>query len=202
MCSSGDQTLKASEQAQADFTNTLMQSYKTQFAKQSQILDFLTSKMKPLIENPQGFSPEALTTMRTQASDTNARQFTNASQALNTALTARTGATTLPSGIDAQLKAQIAASGAENETNAQNDITLQNEQLKQQNFWNALNVLGGNAAQFNPTGYANSANSGSQTVGDLGTAYKNSQSSQLLGALGGIAAGAGSAAAGYFTGKP
>lgn len=185
----GDDTLKAQEQAQAAFTNTLMQSYQQQFGRQSQILDFLTKQMEPMIQNPQGFSPQALTAMRTGASDTNAMQFKNASQALNTQLTARGGATDLPSGVDAQLRAGMAEAGAQNEAEAQNQITLQNEQLKQQNYWNAVNALSGNAAQFNPTGYANSATSGSQAVGDLGTAYKNSQSSQLLGALGGIAGG-------------
>jgi hypothetical protein len=185
----GDNTLKQQEQAQANFTNTLMQSYKQQFGQQSKILSFLTSKLQPMIDNPTGFSPTALTAMRTSATDTNAIQFGNASAALNDQLAARGGATDLPSGVDAQLRAGLAQAGAQTQAASQNQITLQDEQLKQQNYWNAVNALGGNAAQYNPTGYAGQATSGSQAVGDLGTAYKNSQSSQLLGALGGIAGG-------------
>jgi hypothetical protein len=166
----GDNTLKQQEQAQANFTNTLMQSYKQQFGQQSKILSFLTSKLQPMIDNPTGFSPTALTAMRTSATDTNAIQFGNASAALNDQLAARGGATDLPSGVDAQLRAGLAQAGAQTQAASQNQITL-------------------HAAQYNPTGYAGQATSGSQAVGDLGTAYKNSQSSQLLGALGGIAGG-------------
>jgi len=191
----GDSTLKAQEQAQANFTNTLMQSYKQQFGQQSQILSFLTGKLQPMINNPTGFSPEALTAMRTGATENTATSYGQAEQALHAQEAAR-GGNGLPSGVDAQLEAENANQGAALNAQSQNQITLQNEQLKQQNYWNAVNALSGNAAQYNPTGYAGQATSGSEAVGNLGTAYKNSQSSQLLGALGGIAGGAGTALAG------
>lgn len=201
MCSSGDQTLKQSEQAQAAFTQTLQKNYSQQFAQQSGILSFLQGQLEPMIKNPQGFSPTALTALRTSATDTNATQYGNASTALNDQLAARGGATDLPSGVDAQLRAGLAEAGAKTQAASQNDITLQDAQLKQQNYWNAVNALSGNAAQFNPTGYANSANAGTDSTANIGTAFKNSQSSQLLGALGGIAGGVGSAVGGYFGGK-
>jgi hypothetical protein len=196
----GDKTLKAQEQAQANFTNTLMASYKTQFAKQGAILDFLTSKMKPMIDNPTGYSPAALTAMRTQATEGTAKSYSQAEQALHEAEATR-GGNGLPSGVDAQLEAENARAGAAQNATSQQDITLANENLRQANYWNAVNSLGGTGAQFNPTGYANSANSGTEATSNIGTAYKNSQSSQLLGALGGIAGGVGSAVGGYFTGK-
>lgn len=186
----GDDTLKKQEQAQADFTNTLQANYKQQFAQQSSILSFLQNKLEPQINNPTGYDAKTLATMRTSATDTNASQFADSEKALNTALTARTGATTLPSGVDAQLQAGNFNAAAASQVEGQNQVTMADANLKNANYWNSVNALSGNAAQFNPTSYASSANTGAGVVGDLGTAYKSSQSSQLESTLGGIAAGA------------
>lgn len=192
----GDSTLRSQEKSQAAFTGTLMSTFKTQFANQSGILNFLSGKLQPMINNPQGYSPEALAAMRTGATETGATQFGNAQKALQESEAAR-GGNGLPSGVDAQLTAQNANSAAAQESQAQEGITLQNEQQKQNNFWNATNALNGVAAEENPIGYAGQSTAGSQAVGDLGTAYKNSQSSQLLGALGGLAGGAAGALTSY-----
>lgn len=194
----GDQTLKQSEQSQAALNQQLSQAFTTQFGKQSQILSYLQGKLQPMIDNPTGFSPEALTAMRTQASDTNADQFNSAQTALNDQLAARGGASSLPSGVDAQIRGQLASAGARQEATSQNNITLQDEQLKQQNFWNAVNGLSGNAAQLNPLGYSGGATQGAGAVAGLGQAYKASQQSQLLGTLGAVAGGLGQAAGAYF----
>jgi len=198
--SKGDSTLKAQEQAQANFSNTLMQSYKTQVAQQSGILSFLTGKLQPMIDNPTGFDAKTLATMRTGATEGTAKSYAQSEQALHEAEAAR-GGSTLPSGVNAQLEAENANAGAGANEQSQQQITLADAQQKQQNYWNAVGALSGTAAQYNPTGYAGQATSGSGAVGDLGTAYKNSQSSQLLGALGGIAGGVGSAVGGFYTGK-
>lgn len=200
MCSSGDKTIKASEQAQADFTKTLMQSYSTQFAKQGQVLDFLKGKLQPMIDNPQGFGADTLASMRTGATENTARSYAQSEQALHAAQAAR-GGSALPSGVDAQLEAENANAGAAQNVQSQESITQANEQQKQQNYWSAVNALSGNAAQYNPTGYASNANSGTDATVNAGNAFKASQSSQLLGALGGIAGGVGSAVGGYFGGK-
>jgi len=191
----GDNTLKQSEQQQAQLNQQLSQAFTTQFGKQSQILSYLQGKLQPMIDNPTGFSPEALTALRTSASDTNSQQFNNAQTALNDQLAARGGAGALPSGVDAQLRAQLAQGGAQQEASTQNQITLNDEQLKQQNYWNAINALSGNASQLNPLGYSGGATAGAGAVAGLGQAYKASQASPLLGALGGIAGGVLSGAA-------
>lgn len=193
----GDKTLQQSEQQQAGFNKKLMAAFSTQFGKQSAILDSLTSRLQPMIDNPTGFSPEALAALRTSASDTNAGQFLGAQKALNSQIAGRQDASALGSGVDAQLRAGVAQAGAQNEANSQNNITLQNEQQKQQNFWSSINALSGNAAQYNPLGFAGGATSGSGAVANLGQAYQSSKQSQLLGALGGVAGGAGQAAAAF-----
>jgi hypothetical protein len=189
----GDSQLKQQETAQANFTNQLMGTFNTQFQNQSNILSFLNSKMQPLINNPQGFSPSALAAMRTQATEGTATDFSNAQKATNAAIAAR-GGNGLPSGVDAQLTAQNANAGAAENAGAQNQITLANEQQKQNNYWNAVNAENGIQAAYNPLGYAGGAQNGGSVVSGLGSAYKQSQQSQWLGALGGLAGGALSAA--------
>jgi hypothetical protein len=82
---------------------------------------------------------------------------------------------------------------------ALNTIELNDENLKENNYWNAMNVLSGNvASQYNPLGYSSSVNGAADATANLGQAYNASKQSQLLGALGGIAGGAGAALGGYF----
>lgn len=193
----GDPVLKDQEQSQANFNDTMRTIFQAQYGKQSAITDFLTGQMQPQIaKGGQGYSSQALSAMRTSATDTLSNQFQGAQRAVNA--TEQRG---LPSGVNAQIGSSLMAQQAEQQSAAQLGITQQNEQLKQQNYWNSINTLNGQAATINPLGYAGTANSGAGAVAGLGTAYKSSQSSQLLGALGGIAGGAGSALGGYLAGK-
>lgn len=190
----GDNIAKQNEQLQLDLNRQLLQTFQTQFGKQSQITDLLTKNLQPLIDNPQGYSPEELQALRTQTSDTNSGQFNDAQKALNDQLAARGGASTLPSGVDAQLRAQLAEAGAKTEAGSQNQITLNNEELKRQNFFNAVNALSGNAQILNPLGYAGGATAGGNTVANLSQAVTASNQSSLGAALGGIVGGGLSAA--------
>jgi hypothetical protein len=88
------------------------------------------------------------------------------------------------------------AAGAQ--ARGQSDITMADANLKNANYWNSVNALSGNAAQFNPTSFSNSANSSAGEVSELGSAYKASQQSQLMSTLGGVAAGVGGAAISTF----
>lgn len=195
----GDDTAKQAEQQQAAFNSQLMQIFSQQFSKQSQILDFLKGKLTPMINDPTGYAPDALAAARTSATDTIAQQYQNADKALQAKQFAL-GGRDLPSGVNDQLTGSLLAGQASDTAKAQDEITLQNENLKQNNFWNAMGVLSGNVTNsINPLGYANTATEGGNTVANLSQAYKSSQSSQLLGALGGIASGVGSAFSGVGT---
>jgi hypothetical protein len=196
----GDKTLQASEKAQAAFNNQLMTAFNTNFGKQSAVLDQLTKRLQPMIDNPTGYSPEALTALRTSASDTNAAQAKDAQVALNNQIAAHGGGE-FGSGVDAQLRAGLESAKATNESQSQNQITLQNEDQKQQNLWQAVNALSGTAAGYNPLGFSGGATAGGNTVANLGTAYKESQKSGLLGAISSIAGGALTGGIGTALGK-
>lgn len=195
----GDQTVSAAETAQANFTNTLQQIFSTQYATQQAQLQFLQNTLQPQIANPQGYTPAQLTAMRTGATDTIAQQTANAQQAVQATEAAR-GGNGLPSGVSAQIDAQLKEGQAQQTSAAQNTITTQNAQLQQQNYWNAISALSGTAAQENPLGYSGAATSGANSVGNLGQVEYNTQQSGVLGALTGLAgsvAGAAGRAGGF-----
>lgn len=192
----GDSTAKAAEQQQLQFDSQLMAIFQQQFGKQSQVFDYLKSKMQPMIEKPTGLSAEGLAAARTSATDQLSQEYQNAQRALNAKM-ASSGESTLPSGVGAQLNEVLLNAEAADKATAQNQITMQNEQLKQNNYWNAVNALNGVGAQFNPLGYANSATSGSGAVAGLSnavTAANGPGIGQILGgAVGGVVSAAGTA---------
>src|SRR6185312_11460106 len=185
----GDQTLNTEEQSQAAFSQMLQSTFQKQFAGQSDILNNLTQSLTKQLTNPSGFTPQQMTTLQTQNTEGAAKDFAAAQQATNNAVAAR-GGSALPSGVNAQLTAQNANAGVAEKASGDQNIQLANAQQQQQNYQFAVNALSGVAQAENPNQYASSATGAASTVGDLGAAYKNSQSSQLLAALGGIAGGA------------
>jgi len=194
----GDDTAKAAEQQQQAFNAQLMALFQTQFGKQNAITDQLTKTLLPQLTNPTGFSPEAEAALRSQASSSAADAYANAAKAYQTGAFAR-GSRDLPSGVDEQIQGSISNAGAGQLAGAQQNITLANEQLKQQNYWNAINGLNGVSATINPLGYANAANSGGNTVANLGNTVNASQQSGLLGGILGGVFGAGGALLGNPT---
>lgn len=200
MCSSGDSDIKATEAAQTAFTQQLQQTFSTQFANQQGLLSQLQTALQPALSGTQGFTPAQMTTLQTQNTEGAAKDFAAAQTATNQAIAAR-GGSALPSGATAQLTAENANAGAAEKAAGDQNIQLANAQQEEENRNNAINAELGISSQENPTAYASEANTGSNTVADLGTAFKNSQSSQLLGTLGGIAGGGLTALGSYYGAK-
>lgn len=166
-------------QSQIDFTKTLQSMFQTQYGNQQNILNFLKDTLTPVIQRAEagnGLSPEALTAMRTGATEQTASQFNNA-QTATQELEAMHGGNGLPSGVNAQLTAANATAAANSGANAQRQITEYNSNIAQSNLWNGVNALNGLAAQENPLGYAASANSGSEGVASLSGAQSSLQNS-------------------------
>jgi len=172
---SGDRVLRGAEGLEAYLGRVLQGNYQKLFGKQQDALDFLGGKMRELISNPTGYSPDALTAMRSGATEGTARSYAQAEQALHNNMASR-GGNGLPSGVDDQLEAENANAGAAQNVQSQNDITLANENQKQQNFWNAVNGYGKVADEENPIPYANSATGANVGVADMANAFKGSQS--------------------------
>jgi hypothetical protein len=148
-----------------------------------------------MIDNPTGLSAEGLAAARTSSDDQFSQGYQNAQRALNAKM-ATSGESTLPSGVGAQLNSALLNAEAADKATGQNQITMQNEQLKQNNYWNAVNALNGVATQENPIGYANSATSGSGAVANLSQAVTAANGPGFGSILGGVVGGLGSATIG------
>jgi hypothetical protein len=87
----------------------------------------------------------------------------------------------------AEARAAIARKPSSRASSSSN-CTLQNEQLKQNNYWNAVKGLSGVAAAYDPNGFASNANSGAGTVAELSQANTAAQNSgwfnKFMGGLG------------------
>jgi hypothetical protein len=193
----GDDTDKSAENSSADFATNLQSAFAQNFGNQSSILSFLSNTMKNGVESPQGFTAPQAAALSTQNIE-GAAQATKAAQQATNAQIAAKGGNGLPSGVNAQITAGINAAGATQEAQGANQIAQANAQLQQSNYWKSVDGLEGVASAENPDALANSSNSAEGDVAGLSNAFTQSNQSQLLGALGGLAGGAGTAAAGYF----
>lgn len=196
----GDDTAKQSEQQQAAFNQNLMNIFNQQLGKQNQMMDFIRGKLQPMIDNPTGYSDDALAAMRTGATEGIANQYADAQRAVQSKMATRGGdAAELPSGVNDQILSSLAGGQASDTANAQNSITMANENLKQQNYWAAINGLTGQEAMVNPLGFAGAATSGSNAVAGLSQAVTSSEQSGWLNALaGGVGGGLTAWATGGF----
>lgn len=154
-CSSGDSGDASLEATQDAMTTTLNNAFSQSFSANQSILKNLTAQLNSVVANPQGFSPSTLASMRTSASDTTARQFASSARSAGAFAMSHAGTGT-GSGVAAQIGGQVAEGAAAQDSSEQNQISIQNGLLQNQNYWNGINGLSGVAAQYNPTGYANS----------------------------------------------
>lgn len=175
----------------SEMANELRQLFYDQFGRQQNALNFLNSQAKAMVTNPTGFSPAALAALRAQSTDTVAGNFQNAQKALQEH-EAQTGGSLLPSGVNANLDAGLYAKEAQAQAQGENEITLQNEDLKNQNYWRALGVLSGDAAAQNPQSYLSGSLDASAGVGSLADAATKANQSGFGSQLeSGIASGLG-----------
>jgi len=182
------------QKEQADFYKMLTQDYAKQFAGQTAILKALNTVFEPILAagpGQYGFSTQEDVSLRTTASDINARQFQNAQTALNENLASRGGGNIfIPSGATAQLESGLLTSEAETEAASQNAITQAGYNVGRQNFLTASGVLSGNAGLMNPTSYAGVANPAGSAAFSSANIIQQQNSAwegQLGGILGGVA---------------
>lgn len=201
MCSSGDSTVKQTEQSQAAFTNTLRDSFNTAFAAKQDILGKLTGKLTDMLNNPHGFDPKTLALMKSGAADMVARQTNAAQVGANTYLSTH-GGPDLGSGVGAQIKGSIAAAGATEGARESSNIDIQSGLLQNENYWRAVSGLSDVARAENPEGLAGAEIGAANSVSDLSKAYlasKQADWGNTFGIIKGVA-GLASAAVPMFAG--
>ena len=164
-------------QQQMSFDQTLMGLFTQQYNNQQAQLNYIKGVMQPVIANAQagnGFSTPELASMRTQATDTISGAYQNAQKALNINERA-SGDVNIPSGVTQGQQEALLTSEAQTKSNTQNQITVANAQLANQNLFNAANVLNGVAAQNSPAYLMGGSQQGGSIVAGLSGAQAGLQ---------------------------
>jgi hypothetical protein len=168
------------QKGQLQTQNQLQQQ---QQAAQNALLQQNNTALSPYLTGNQGFTPEQLAALNSQALDQNALRFNQATQATNAQLLARgeNGATP-GSGVMATGYGNLQAAKSGDLADALRTVTLNNAQQGLANKFNAASVLSGNAQTYagNVGTYGAGANS---ALGDLTKAQSNSFGNKLGNAL-------------------
>ena len=178
-----------SQTAQLNSQNQLQQQ---QQASQNQLLQQNNTALSPYLTGNQGFTPQQMAALNSQALDQNALQYNGATQAANAQLAARgEGLGNTPgSGVAATGYGNLQAAKAGDLADALRTVTLNNAQQGLANKFNAASVLSGNAQTYagNVGTYGTGANT---SLGALTQAQGNTWQSQFGKAFGSALGGAG-----------
>ena len=186
--------MSQSTSAQQGQLNSQNQLQSQQQAAQNQLLQQNNTALSPYLTGNQGFTPQQMAALNSQALDQNALQYNGATQQANAQLAARgEGMGNTPgSGIAATGYGNLQAAKAGDLADALRTVTLNNAQQGLANKFNAASVLSGNAQTYagNVGTYGQGASS---ALNNLTQAQANTWQSQFGkaagSALGGAAAG-------------
>ena len=202
MGSGGDSIAQEAEMMQMQLQSSLIDLFGKQYANQQSLMNYVKPALENMVSNPQGLSPSALSATRTSATDAIAAQTENAQKGAGAVIAAHGGAA-LPSGVAAQVEGGITEAGAAETAASQNQITMQNEQLKLQNYWKGIGALSGQAELEAPVSYANAAVGAGNSVANLSQAVLASQQAGwqdvggIMSGIGGLATGIGGIGTGF-----
>lgn len=154
LCKESD-AQKQAQAAQTAFTQQLTQIYNTQFQQQQAILSVLTPQLESMASNPQGFGANEYAAMQAGIVNTTGAQYANAAKAAATDFAVRNEAG-LPSGVEAQVQANLTGQAAGQVAGQSSQLTIANEQLKQQQqqlaLGSLLNLNSSSGSQMTATG--------------------------------------------------
>ena len=173
-----------------------------QYANQQAIYAPMTAQFQSIFAkgpNQQGYSPEELENLNSQAVEGTAENYQGAAKAVNEKLAAEGGGSNpLPSGADAQLQEQVATGAAGEESKEETGILSADYATGRSEYESAWQGLESIAAGLNPIGYENAETSAGGTANTEANAVAAEQDSWETAAIG--AAGTiGGAFAGDFS---
>lgn len=178
--------------AQLNSNNQLQQQQQN---AQNQLLQQNNTALSPYLTGNQGFTPQQMAALNSQALDQNALRYNQATQQTNSTLAARgEGLGNTPgSGVAATGYGNLQAAKAGDLADSLRTVTLNDAQQGLANKFNAASVLSGNAQTYagNVATYGQGANA---ALGDLTQAQGNTFQSQFGKALGGALGSAGAGA--------
>jgi hypothetical protein len=189
------------QQEQADFYQEGMQESTTAFGEQQALLSQMEAVYDPILAkgpNQEGFSTAEENNLNAQATEGTATNYAGAAKAVNEELASEGGGTNpLPTGGATQLKEEVAASAAAQQSGEENQIIQANYAQGYNEFEGATQALATASGELSPTSYesaATSAGSAAEQTANQINQEENSWEAPVLGAIGAI----GGAAAGDF----
>lgn len=183
------------EASQQQFMNQMMAQSQQVFGQSSQVFNQLVSTFSPIVAagpSQQGFSPQELSNLNSQAITQTGQSYKNAKEAVGEAQAANGGGNTaLPSGAQIGEDTQLASSAANQTAGELSQITQADYTQGNQNYNNAVAGLESAPGVFNAsTGLDNATTNSSSAAGNTASQIaqeSNSWISSVTGALGGIA---------------
>jgi hypothetical protein len=179
---------------QMSFYSQLQNQAGSVFGQDSAVFNDLMSTFAPTVAagpNQQGFSPQELSNLNSEAITQTGQAYKNAKEAVGNSEAAQGGGTSsLPSGANVGADLSLAESGANQTASELSQITEQNYAVGRQNYQNATQGLAGATNVFN------SADNAANAATGAGTAAANTQNQiaqennswvqGVTGALGGV----------------
>src|SRR5947208_9001008 len=161
--------VKGQATSQMDLMNQLMQQA---FGQQTGMANTITPYIKQLLASGQGFPPEMLAAMRTQALQGTGQAYQNAIGAVKQQLANRGlgGGATPVGGLYGQGFGQLLGEQARTQSGLLSNIDIQNAQQRLANIFQSAGSLGGLANIFNPSPFTQGASSALGTYGEQFTA--------------------------------
>lgn len=190
---------KASQANEVKVSDLLRTDMQLVFGKNQGLLDTLTKSLSPTVQsgpNQYGFSPTEDAARRTQATEQFAAAGANATNSVRNSVAAQ-GGMNLPSGSEAAIESSLAQNEANQQANAQLNVTEQGYEAGRQNYFQSVSDLASAPGQLeNPATQAGSAAMGAAGQQMQGaTDIANAQNAWMapvagmIGAVGGAALG-------------
>lgn len=199
MCGSTQAQTDIEKQQQA-FQTESMQEQQAAYQQDQALLKQMQGVYAPIFAkgpDQEGFSPEMKAALSSQIKEGTATNYAQAAQATNAQLAATGGGNlVIPSGQQAQMKAQVAQSAAQQESGEQLEATQADYQQGYNQWLQAGQGLFGVSGQMNPLGYGSQVNTAGAQAANTANQIASQQNSWINAAIG----AAGSIAGGWATG--
>lgn len=170
-----------------------MQESKTTFGEQQDLLKQMEAVYNPILAkgpNQKGFSAEEETTLNAQTVEGTAENYRAAAKAVNEQMAAQGGGDNpLPTGGQEQLKEEVAASAAGEQSREETQVQQADYAQGYDEFKQAGEALSVASGQLNPTSYmheATSAGSAAETTAKDINTEQNSWMAPVFGAIGAV----------------
>ncbi|HEX3682202.1 MAG TPA: hypothetical protein VHU83_06635 [Bryobacteraceae bacterium] len=181
--------------AQIQFMDTLTAQYQQEFAQNQEILNTLTSSLQPIINggpSQEGYSPQELAALNTQATQQAGQAYAQAKQATDESIAAKGGGDLfVPSGATQQVDADLDISAENNLSNQKLNILQSDYATGLSEYESAIGALSGvpGAIDNASTGAAGAVTNSSNAAANEANAITEANNS-WMGLLGGVAGAA------------